>query len=166
MSATISFAWTTAALVNGRKTETRREWQRDYAARFRGGDRPIAYDRQPYYGGNQVAIIELTDKPYPDFTRKYDFMQAYEAEGFAFYDEHPELMPVKWKKSFAACDIADFREYFELEYSRHCFEADNYARTGKIPAKFWYVVPFRLVQLLHPESDKYLLENLLKEARK
>lgn len=34
----ISFAWTTDALLAGRKTCTCRDWERDYAERFKAGD--------------------------------------------------------------------------------------------------------------------------------
>lgn len=60
----ISFAWTTEALISGRKTVTRRYWSRRYAQRFHAGDLTQAYDRSPRYRGQQVAIIRLTRDPY------------------------------------------------------------------------------------------------------
>lgn len=88
----ISFAYTTPALLAGRKTVTRRNWKPGYAASFRAGERILAYDRSPRIGGKPAAIIELTDRP------KYEADSAvpdsdYEAEGFAYLNEHPELLP-------------------------------------------------------------------------
>lgn len=60
----VSFAWTTEALLLGRKTVTRRFWTRRYAQRFHAGDLVQAYDRSPRYRGRQVAIIRLTWDPY------------------------------------------------------------------------------------------------------
>ena len=60
----VSFAWTTAALVCGDKTVTRRYWTRRYAQRFHAGDLVQAYDRQPRYRGRRVALIRLTREPY------------------------------------------------------------------------------------------------------
>ena len=88
----ISFAWTTAALLAGAKSVTRRDWDRAYADAFYAGEKVAAYDRQPRYRGKQVAVIELMQRPYlealaamPD----YD----YEAEGWAYYEQHPEVRP-------------------------------------------------------------------------
>ena len=59
----ISFAWTTPALLAGRKTCTRRDWMADYAQRFTVGELVAAYDRSPRAGGKQVAVIRLTADP-------------------------------------------------------------------------------------------------------
>lgn len=89
MSKSISFAWTSPALLAGRKTCTCRDWDDDYARRFRAGDVIAAYDRSPRYGGTQIATLRLTH----DAThgRLIDvlggFDAAYEAEGFAYGDE-------------------------------------------------------------------------------
>jgi len=89
MSKSISFAWTSPALLAGRKTCTCRDWGDDYARRFRAGDVIAAYDRSPRYGGTQIATLRLTH----DAThgRLIDvlggFDAAYEAEGFAWGDE-------------------------------------------------------------------------------
>lgn len=61
MPRTISFAWTTPALISGNKTCTRRDWDPDYAARFRKGDEVIAYDKSPRQGGKPIARLRLTD---------------------------------------------------------------------------------------------------------
>jgi hypothetical protein len=79
----ISFAWTTPALLAGRKTVTRRDWSHGYALRFHAGDDVAAYDRNPRHGGRQVATIRLTADPYREST-KAAAEEDYEGEGFAF----------------------------------------------------------------------------------
>ena len=82
----ISFAWTTPALLAGRKTVTRREWSNDYARRFRAGDLVAAYNRNPRHGGRQIATIRLTREPYRESTRSAP-EEDYEGEGFAFLQD-------------------------------------------------------------------------------
>ena len=81
----IVFAWMTPALVAGRKTCTCRDWDGDYAQRFRVGDVIAAYDRSPRYRGTQIATLRLTHDA--TYGRLIDvlggFDAAYEAEGFA-----------------------------------------------------------------------------------
>ena len=60
----ISFAWTTDALLAGKKTVTRRDWDDRYARRFQAGDICAAYDKSPRFGGKKVAEIKLTTKPH------------------------------------------------------------------------------------------------------
>jgi uncharacterized protein YqfB (UPF0267 family) len=55
----ISFAWTTPALLDGRKTVTRRDWPDSHAVKFKPGAVAIAYDKQPMYGGQAVARIKI-----------------------------------------------------------------------------------------------------------
>ena len=55
----ISFAWTTAALLDGRKTVTRREWSDAHAAKFKPGDLVDAYDRSPRFKGKKVGVIRI-----------------------------------------------------------------------------------------------------------
>jgi len=82
---TISFAWTTPALLAGVKTVTRRNWEPEYAARFRAGQLVAAYDRQPRYRGRQVATIRLTQAPYRQSTAEAP-ASDWEAEGFAYLE--------------------------------------------------------------------------------
>jgi len=79
----ISFAWTTAALVNGHKTVTRREWSDRYAERFKQGDLLHAYDRRPAWGGKAVALIRLTQTPYKQSSSHLSPLD-WDAEGFAW----------------------------------------------------------------------------------
>jgi len=81
----ISFAWTTPALLAGVKTVTRRDWDDEYAARFRVGQLVAAYDRQPRYRGRQVATIRLAQAPYLQSTA--DAPESdWQAEGFAYLE--------------------------------------------------------------------------------
>ena len=54
----ISFAWTTRALLEGRKTVTRRNWKE---CRLKPGELAQAYDRSPRFKGKRVAIIRISD---------------------------------------------------------------------------------------------------------
>src|SRR5262249_47229979 len=55
----ISFAWTTDALLDGRKTVTRRDWPDSHAIKFPVGHVAIAYNKQPMFGGVPVARIRI-----------------------------------------------------------------------------------------------------------
>jgi len=57
----ISFAWTSKALVEGKKTVTRRNWKR---CRIKVGDLVQAWDRLPTRGGKKIAIIKILDIKY------------------------------------------------------------------------------------------------------
>lgn len=82
----ISFAWTTPALLAGRKSCTRRDWSDKWAMQFRAGEKVAAYDRQPRHGGRQVAVIELTGRPYRQSTTEAP-ESDWEAEGFDYLQE-------------------------------------------------------------------------------
>jgi len=57
----ISFAWTTAALLNGHKTVTRRDWNDAYGKKFQNGDLVQAYNKSPRNFGERVGIIKIED---------------------------------------------------------------------------------------------------------
>ena len=82
----ISFAWTTPALLAGRKTCTRRLWsERTYWSLVKAWHRRQrlhqAWDKSPLAGGRQVGWIRLTCKPYRQ--RLADMPESdLEAEGF------------------------------------------------------------------------------------
>lgn len=93
----ISFAWTTAALLAGAKTVTRRAWKPGHAARFRSGLIVNAFDRLPYVGGQIIAQVRLTadariepDSSAPD--------SDYEAEGFRWSLQHWDTLPASARK--------------------------------------------------------------------
>lgn len=92
----ISFAWTSAPLVAGRKTVTRREWSESYARRFHKGMVVDAYDRQPRFKGKKIAVIRLTHDPYLEHISEMPDAD-YEYEGFRYLDEHPDLIPKSFK---------------------------------------------------------------------
>lgn len=65
----ISFAWTTEAFLQRRKTATRRFWDEKYTQRFiRSCEKNKgcfqAYDRSPRYGGHAIGVCRLTCQPY------------------------------------------------------------------------------------------------------
>ena len=83
---TISMAWTSPALLAGRKTVTRRAWDHAYARRFRKGDIVAAYDRSPRSGGKKIAEIELVMDPYLEPLAAMP-SSDFEAEGFKYLNE-------------------------------------------------------------------------------
>lgn len=88
----ITFAWTSAPLLAGRKTVTRREWSDNYAARFKKNMMVDAYDRQPRFKGKKIAVIQLTHDPV--LMANEDMPDSdYEAEGFAYLEGNRHLVP-------------------------------------------------------------------------
>lgn len=88
----ISFAWTTKALLAGKKTATRREWNDDYARRFQEGEVVQAYNKSPRHGGKKIAEIRLTKAPFKqklgdmthnDFIKEGGYMLWEDFEDFA-----------------------------------------------------------------------------------
>lgn len=95
----ISFAWTTDAFLAGRKTCTRRDWKKEYAARFRQGTVHEAYDRLPRVHGKKIGNVEIRRTPYLE--RLCDIPdEDYEAEGLKFMEERGLLIrglaPIDW----------------------------------------------------------------------
>jgi len=74
----ISFAKTTAALLAGRKTVTRRYWNPRHAESFKPGEIVQAWDKSPRYGGKKVAEIKIVavykemmkDAPEEDYVKE------------------------------------------------------------------------------------------------
>lgn len=91
MSKIVSFAYTTPALLANRKTCTRRHWSNPYARRFRQNEVVQGWDKLPRNHGKQVAWVRITVEPYQE---RMGMMpdSDYEAEGFAFFAEYPELL--------------------------------------------------------------------------
>lgn len=92
----ISMAWTTAAFKARRKSVTRREWDDNYAKSFKAGEILTVYDRQARFGGKKIGTMRLTQKPYKESEASMPD-EDYEAEGFAYLDEHPEEKPKLWQ---------------------------------------------------------------------
>lgn len=129
----ISFAWTTAALLAGRKTVTRRQWMRSYAEKFYKGQIIDAYDKQPRFGGKRIAVIQLTHDPV--YQLDADMPDAdFEGEGFAFMAEHPELIP----KAFQMRPMETMIDRFGL-----------WRESG---GRSW-VIRFKLVQVIKESSN-------------
>jgi len=129
----ISFAWTTPALLAGRKTVTRRQWSTKYATRFKAGEQVKAYDKLPRNFGKPVAVIELLHAPYIELINCAPDGD-YEAEGFKFFEEHPDLLPhnAPWQKM-------DFSVFNDWRYRHHM--------AGGQPPCYW-VVRFNPIEIL------------------
>ena len=100
----ISFAWTTAALLAGAKSCTRRNWDDDYAWKFKAGMDVQGYDRGPRVGGRQVAIVRLIAAPYLERTgvmpeRDYasEGLLWMEKKGIKIRGMEPREFWEKWK---------------------------------------------------------------------
>jgi len=78
----ISFSWTSAALLAGKKTVTRRDWQWPHYRKFTIGDEVTAYDFNPRNKGQKIGSIRIVslDKQFMSDMPDSD----YESEGFAY----------------------------------------------------------------------------------
>ena len=116
----ISFAWTTDALLAGRKTCTRRDWNREYAAKFVKGTVADAYDRLPRVHGKPVGKVEIQRPPYPERLRDIPDSD-YEAEGLKFMEEKGLLIrgitPREWFDNWRASDQVLFVVRFALVFA-------------------------------------------------
>ncbi|KKL07637.1 hypothetical protein LCGC14_2584010 [marine sediment metagenome] len=95
----VSFAWTTPALLAGRKSVTRRDWTTRFASQFHVSDLVSAYDKLTRNHGRHVATVPVLRAPYQEALGEVPDSD-YEAEGFLFFEEHPELLPTSapWPK--------------------------------------------------------------------
>ena len=94
MSKIISFAYTTPALLANRKTCTRRYWSEPFARRFKQNEVVQGWDKLPRNHGKHVAWVRITVDPYFEpMGRMPD--SDYVAEGYAFFQEFPELLPAR-----------------------------------------------------------------------
>ena len=127
----VSFAWTTAVLLAGQKTVTRRDWNHEYGRRFREGMEVTAYDRSPRVHGQPVARLVLTqDARYEKDAWAPD--SDYAGEGFAFYRDHPEMLPKKGR--FAYLKTVSWESFCDWRNS----------------GGYSWVMRFRVVELLVP----------------
>lgn len=82
----ISFAETTPALLAGRKTVTRREWNPTHAGRFKAGQEVQAWSKGPRVkGARRVGTIRITRTPYIEESAAIPD-EDWEGEGFAFME--------------------------------------------------------------------------------
>ena len=95
----ISFAWTTPALMAGRKHKTRRSWPESYAKKFHAGQIVDGYDRSPRYGGKLARKIRLLKDPYQQPTEQMT-EQDFEDEGFKWMEEQKMLMRGRSPREF------------------------------------------------------------------
>ena len=110
----ISFAWTTPALLAGKKTRTRRDWNDKYAKRFKVGDLIQAYDKQPRFKGKKVAIIKIVNIKKEDINLMPD--EDYDKEGFAYlekinkeiFGQTPKIAFQEWKEDGGKYWVIDF----------------------------------------------------------
>jgi len=101
----ISFAWTTPALLAGAKTVTRREWDPDYANKWKQRTVGIAYDKNPRFGGKPVGLIELVKDAYleklcnaPESDYEAEGLAWLEANGHCIQKMSPKIFWELWKK--------------------------------------------------------------------
>ena len=118
----ISFAWTTPALLAGRKTRTRREWTDEYAKRFHVGDLCQAWNHVPRVkDAKRIGTIEITA------IRRERYSDAkgedWEKEGFAYLQENglplgdttPRELFEDWMMDDGLCWVIDFKLTGESE---------------------------------------------------
>lgn len=87
----LSFAWTTEALLSGRKTCTRRRWKPTQMERWQrmwdtGRLVHDAWDKVPFAGGERIGQIRLTCRPYWEALRDMPESDV-EAEGGLWADK-------------------------------------------------------------------------------
>ena len=106
-------AWTTAAFKARHKSVTRRNWDDGYAKSFQAGDVLAVYDKQARFGGKKIGTMCLTQKPYKESEALMPD-EDYEAEGFAYLDEHPEEKPKQWRNVNLHEKFEDDRNWGEI----------------------------------------------------
>lgn len=95
----ISFGWTSNAFLAGRKKVTRRDWSREYAARFREGTVHLGYNRSPRVGGRKAGDIVITKSSYPERTCDIPD-EDFELEGLAYMEEKGMLIKGRTPREF------------------------------------------------------------------
>jgi len=111
----MSFAWTSPALLAGRKSRTRRSWDDEYAARFKTGDMVQAWDKSPRFKGKRIAIIQILGVRKEDIFRMP--AEDYEREGFAYFAEQgmrirgqvPQEAFAEWQRAGGDYYVVDFQ---------------------------------------------------------
>lgn len=109
------FVW--PAFVARRKSVTRRTWSGKTAARYYKGLTFQAYDTAPFAGGKKIGEARVTADP---FRQRLSLApdEDYEAEGFAYYHEHPGLIPKRAAKEVWAqegCSFAAFDRWRQTD---------------------------------------------------
>ena len=133
----VSFGWTWPAFVARQKTVTRRDWTEAHARKFQVGAEFKAYDRLPRASGKPIGIGRITESVVREPLSQMP-ARDYEAEGFAFLADHPELLPESVHRD------AWFRE----GCSRQAFEAYRNS------AKSLYVVRFEVIEIFADAAER------------
>jgi hypothetical protein len=128
----ISFAWTSAALLAGAKTVTRRdEWTAAHAEHFRPEQLVDAWDRLPRVkGAKKIAVIRVRRAPYRERSDAIAPDQ-WHAEGFA------------WMQAYGSSDDVVRASRIWLGWKQHPVEL--------------YVLEFELVSTICPGCSAVVL---------
>jgi len=112
----VSFAYTTDAVIMGRKKRTRRNWVIAHARKFHNGQIATFYGPNPRNGGQVMGSILVRAAPWRQNTRMLIFPFDYEAEGFDYMTEQgqkmggmePRLFFDQWKAAELTLWVLDF----------------------------------------------------------
>lgn len=111
----LSFAWTTQAFLEGRKTVTRRKWTQ---CCMHPGELVQAYDRNPRAGGKCIGIIKILSvsrEPLANIRQPGEM----EKEGYSDPERHIEVEPdefiKQWKKNYPGYNEQDLLWRLEFE---------------------------------------------------
>jgi len=105
------------AFVARRKSVTRRTWSGKTAAQYYKGLTFQAFDTAPFRGGRKIGEARVTADP---FRQRLSLApdEDYEAEGFAYFHEHPNLIPARAAKEVWAqegCSFAAFDRWRQTD---------------------------------------------------
>lgn len=127
----VSFAWTSAALLSGAKTVTRRdEWTATHATHFRVGQLVDAWDRLPRVrGAKRIGVVRVTKAAYRQRSSEIP-PDAWHAEGFA------------WMQAYGTSDDAVRASGIWLGWREH-------------PVDLW-VLEFELVSTICPSCGAFV----------
>lgn len=167
----VTFAHTTAPLLAGAKTTTRRYWLERYAAGMHVGDLVQAYDRNPRNGGRCVAIIRLTGDPERKAMGGYESLATldrdgiieYQREGFEWLDAHCNVRAIAGPA--IAAMLPGIRKPYPISML-DLWDAWNDPEEGAAPdAPVPYIVRFEVVEqrvsVADWVRDRYGIENLV-----
>ena len=138
----LSFSWTLPAVLHRRKTCTRRKFSTYYLTTFKSGREFCITDKRLEYGGQVMGIGQMLRDAYPEpLSRIPD--SDYEAEGFDFFEEHPELLTGQFK----GMDIRNWCEVMAREL-RHDPQLRN---VNDIVLRFQPIDIFHVPELSAPQ---------------
>jgi len=141
----ISMGWTSQACIAKIKCVTRRNWKDEYAARFKQGSFHTISNKDFRYGGEIIGHIEIIKAPYREPVAQIP-ASDYVQEGFEFYDQHPFLLPAKFRADLKKLGLKNMEEWFQ--------------RWPGYDAPF--VVRFKILEITKEAEEN--LQQLLKQA--